>query len=163
MRFLAAREKRLAHMIRTRSATHSKIATRMFDMVAARVPGIAYWPNEQPTSRLDERRFVVDCMYGDKVIEFNGDRWHANPALYAEDAIIRRYGIEKTAREIWRYDESRLATIRTRYDVLVIWESEFKQDPAGTIEKCVAHLKSPATFTENEKEETRWQTRSMTK
>jgi hypothetical protein len=45
---------------------------------------------------------IVDYVLGKKIIEFYGDMWHANPAIYKESQRIPRIG--KTAKEIQTRD-----------------------------------------------------------
>lgn len=71
-----------------------------------------------------------------KIIEFNGDFWHANPEIYDENAIIPLVR-KKFAKEIWMKDQNKLETLRNAgYEVLVIWEKEWKEDNNKTLEKC---------------------------
>lgn len=77
-----------------------------------------------------------------KVIEFNGDKFHANPLLYKENDTPNPYNKE-TSKEIWKRDndKNRKAEING-YDVLVVWESEYKNDKEGIINKCLNFLKN---------------------
>ena len=66
------------------------------------------------------------------VIEIYGDFWHCNPLLYFENDIIKtknRYGKEIFAKEIWERDKIREDHIKSfGYDLIVIWESEIKNE-----------------------------------
>lgn len=76
-----------------------------------------------------------------KIIEFNGDYWHADPNRYGPNDLIGR-GEKRRASEIWESDEQKLACARTEgYDILVVWESEFLNDRERTLIKCVEFLK----------------------
>lgn len=68
-----------------------------------------------------------------KCIEYNGDYWHCNPKFYGPD-YKTHYGY--SAVEIWNKDEKKLMSIKNRgYDVMVIWESEYLENPEDTLKK----------------------------
>jgi len=78
-----------------------------------------------------------------KIIEYNGDQYHANPNIYKSDdyphPFYREYG--PTALEIWRKDKLKLKTANENgFEVLVIWDSEYRVDKNKTIEKCLNFL-----------------------
>lgn len=80
-------------------------------------------------------------MLGDKIIEFNGDYWHANPKIYKKDYINKTLNL--TAYEIWKKDEKRKKYIQKQgYQLYVVWESDYKNDPENTIKKCIEFLTS---------------------
>lgn len=88
---------------------------------------------------LDSYRY--DFCYNNKIIEFNGDYWHANPNTYSEDYYIARK--EKTAKEIWQFDSYKVKHAESYgYKVLVVWESEYNDNPEATIQKCIDFIKS---------------------
>lgn len=75
---------------------------------------------------------IYDIKHGDCVIEFNGDYWHANPKLYEATDLIRGTTVEK----IWHKDEIKIKIAEdSGFRVMVVWESEFKKDKIGTIER----------------------------
>lgn len=77
-----------------------------------------------------------------KIIEFNGDYWHCNPKFYTEYFFNKTK--QKTAKEIWDYDniKNEYASISLGYDVLVIWENDFKQNKEKTIQLCIDFIKN---------------------
>lgn len=83
----------------------------------------------------------VDFAYRDKVIEFNGDYWHANPKKYKADFIVKIS--KKIAKDIWARDEERIKKIIDNgYKVKIVWENDFRSDRNAMIEECVQWLKS---------------------
>jgi G:T-mismatch repair DNA endonuclease (very short patch repair protein) len=85
--------------------------------------------------------FMLDFVLFNKVIEFNGDYYHANPHLYKSDDFIQKYSNGKYAKEIWNYDEKRLTAIKNAgYEVKVIWESDYYANPEKILEECVEFL-----------------------
>lgn len=77
-------------------------------------------------------------------IEFNGDDWHANPKKYLPDAKIPIYeslGHDIKAREIWENDNEKNAFIKKAgYDIIIVWESDYKNDPDKVIKKCIERI-----------------------
>lgn len=61
-------------------------------------------------------------------IEFNGDIFHANPAYYNENDTPNPFK-NNTAKEIWQADKLKNLSLQSLgYKVLIIWESEYKND-----------------------------------
>lgn len=95
-----------------------------------------------------KKLYMFDFFIKDngKVIEFNGDYWHANPKKYKETDIISfPNSVTKSASEIWECDDKkRKLSLQCPYvsDYLVIWESDYIKDKKNTIEKCVNYLLS---------------------
>lgn len=76
-----------------------------------------------------------------KVIEFNGDFWHCNPNKYDENYIHRL--TNKTAKKIWEFDKTKNNfMINKGYDILVIWESEYRINKDEVIKKCIDFIQS---------------------
>ena len=79
---------------------------------------------------------IFDFRIGKKLIEFNGDYWHANPKKYDSEFLVGRNGKRK-ASEIWAADKAKIELAeRNGYQVKVIWESEYKRTPTKIIEEC---------------------------
>lgn len=80
-----------------------------------------------------------------KVIEYNGDQYHANPLIYKENDYPHPYYKENgpSALETWQRDEKKINIAKERgFDVLVIWDSEYRKNKNKTIEKCLNFLKN---------------------
>jgi hypothetical protein len=82
---------------------------------------------------------VFDIKHKNCIIEFNGDYWHANPAIYRDTAIIRG----KTAIEVRTRDMLKLQTAKYYgFKTLVIWESDYKRNKQETIMEVVKWILS---------------------
>lgn len=83
-----------------------------------------------------------DYILSNKIIEFNGDYWHANPKFYKSTDFIS-YPTERIlASEVWLRDAKRLNAVRDLgYKIFIVWENEFNSDPVKKIDECVAFLK----------------------
>ena len=86
-----------------------------------------------------EHNFAFDFTLGKKIIEFQGDYWHCNPEKYSADYVHKTYGI--TAQEVWNKDKIKLECARNHgYEVLYIWELDYRKDREGQIKKCLDFL-----------------------
>lgn len=85
------------------------------------------------------KHYAFDFEYNNKLIEFNGDYWHCNPKQYKEDFYNKSKLL--TAKEIWENDKLKIQCAQKNgYDVLVIWESEYNENPHNTLRKCIKFL-----------------------
>lgn len=88
----------------------------------------------------NKQYYTFDFKYKNKIIEFNGDFWHMNPLKYKETDIHKVS--KKTAKEIWNYDNKKINSIKNNgYDVLIIWENDYKQNKEKVIQECITFIK----------------------
>lgn len=93
--------------------------------------------------RFDERWYKVDFCDEErkKIIEFYGDYWHGNPKKF--NVIDVQIFSGKTYRQIREADAMRENIIRQLgYNILIIWESDYKKYPKETVQKCLDFLNS---------------------
>lgn len=84
-------------------------------------------------------RCSYDFTYDRKIIEFNGDMWHANPLIHDRNYIIPKCKI--IASEKWKIDEEKIRLAESKgYKVLIVWESEYKENKDHIINKCINFL-----------------------
>ena len=77
-----------------------------------------------------------------KIIEFNGDYWHANPLKYSANESFSMKG-GRSAQQIWEADQKKIALAEENgYQVKVVWESEYKKDPDKVVKECAEWLKN---------------------
>ena len=78
--------------------------------------------------------YFLDFICGNKVIEYNGNKWHGDPQKYSsEDVLING----KVAGDVWDRDDKKYAFLRENgYEVLIIWEDEYLLNKSETISKC---------------------------
>jgi G:T-mismatch repair DNA endonuclease (very short patch repair protein) len=78
-----------------------------------------------PSLRVDTKICDIYIPKLNLIIEYFGDYWHCNPLKYDANYINVKKNL--TAKEIWKYDESKLELIKSYgYNLEVIWESELK-------------------------------------
>lgn len=87
----------------------------------------------------NNRGFIFDFVFNDKLIEINGDYWHCNPKLY--DADFYNVSKNKTAKELWEIDARKQEIAEQNgYKLLVIWENDYNINPDLVIKKCLEFL-----------------------
>ena len=82
--------------------------------------------------------YFADFTYHNKIIEFNGTFWHADPRFYNDSMLIRENIL---AKDIHEYDRIKLDELKKHgYDVLVVWEFDYMFDRTAVINKCLDFL-----------------------
>lgn len=126
---------------------YSLISKEVFDAIKESVTDLHYygenemvWATSGPLMGA-QRAICPDLFYRGKIIEFNGDLFHANPSRFTATDTPHPYNKSITAKEIWDNDNLRLEYYKSKkYKVLVIWESEYRQNPTETIKQCIQFL-----------------------
>ena len=89
-----------------------------------------------------ETNFDFVVVNKNKIIEFNGDKFHANPKIYSENQIPIKFEHNSlTAKEIWAKDDIKIEDVKNKgYEILIVWESEYLNDKENIIKKCIDFL-----------------------
>jgi len=80
-----------------------------------------------------------------KMIEYNGDQYHANPSIYGPDDTPHPYHKTKKycASKIWEKDSNKMELAKSNgYDLLVVWDSEYRKNPKQVLQKCIDFINS---------------------
>lgn len=110
----------------------SGIEIALVDGVSTQIPDIKR--NCQIDSRIN-----VDIAHGKKVVELFGDYWHMNPNKYPPTFINASSKLMASIK--WEKDKVRLQKIQDLgFEVKIVWEHDFKQDPDKIIKECVEFL-----------------------
>jgi hypothetical protein len=76
-----------------------------------------------------------------KLIEYNGDIYHANPKHFKSDDCPHPYMKTTTAQMIWNKDlKKEIAAKEKGYELLTVWESDFLINREIVINKCKKYL-----------------------
>lgn len=87
----------------------------------------------------NKKQYVYDINVDKKIIEYNGDFWHSNPSKYSPDFTNPRTKLK--ASDKWAIDALKINYAESQgYQVLVIWESDFKQNKEKVIKECIQFL-----------------------
>jgi very-short-patch-repair endonuclease len=85
--------------------------------------------------------YDVCCSRRNKILEINGDYWHANPAKYDADWINRSTLLSAT--DIWNLDSQKLISARDRgFEVMVIWESDIRANTTEALDAATRFFNS---------------------
>lgn len=125
---------------------YSKVSQELFDTINSIQPrNYQYATLNNEYALQDRGRFYMyDFVDLDskRIIEFNGDFWHANPKKYNKTDYIN---VSKKGRllveDIWKQDEEKLNFARQNgFEILVVWESDYYDNKESIINKCVNFL-----------------------
>lgn len=77
-----------------------------------------------------------DIVHNKRAIEYNGDYWHCNPKTFSENYYHNT--ANKLAKDIWNEDKKKLNLLKKErnIDCLVVWESDFLQQPNKILKEC---------------------------
>jgi len=139
---------RNGNFVKFRKENYSEIEMELFNLLIKRIninENEVYFGENQFFRHFKNlgRTFAYDFVFKKerKIIEFNGDYWHCNPIKYNKN-YFHKY-LQMYAWEIWNKDNIKNnAIIQQKYDVLVIWEFDYKKDKEKIIQECVDFLKN---------------------
>ncbi|MFA5585502.1 MAG: hypothetical protein WDA02_03035 [Saccharofermentanales bacterium] len=76
-----------------------------------------------------------------KIIEYNGDQYHANPKIYESNDNPHPFRKNITAQEIWDKDNNKIQLAHDNgFEVLIVWDSEYKENKEIILKKCLNFL-----------------------
>lgn len=79
--------------------------------------------------------FLVDGVIGNIIIEYFGSTFHCSPLIYKDPNQYCSW-IQRTVQEQWDRDKKRLAVFHKNcYNVIVVWDYEWKQNPQLVIKR----------------------------
>ena len=127
----------------------SSISQELFNKISD-IIGISdsvYYATKNTEYILESDKRIYSFDYTDienkKIIEYNGDLYHANPSMFNEKDTPNPFRKNQYSKEIWEKDKIKIETAESHgYDVLVVWESDYKADKEGIIMKCISFLKN---------------------
>jgi len=109
----------------------SKVSTELFNAVG----GKGRYGDDETTVRGKSKTYRIDYYDSEtrKIIEFDGDYWHANPALYKATDILRN----RPVAEIWEQDQRKMRDLEAAgFTILRISEKDYRENPDEIINKC---------------------------
>jgi len=88
---------------------------------------VAIWLQEEALAFTEQTQvgfYIVDFLVGNKVIETQGDYWHANPSVYSQ--------LDSTQKSNVRRDKAKATYLKNRgFGFLSLWELDLKKNPEG--------------------------------
>lgn len=135
---------------RSKFAGYSKISQKLFQELDEKL-GILASDSKYATKNKEAEIEIIlkngtpkivrpDYLLGKKIIEFNGDFWHANPKMFSKDDFIMK---NIKVKNIWDHDRSRQNALKKNgFDIYVVWEHDYLHNKEKTLKKCLDFLKS---------------------
>ena len=72
--------------------------------------------------------WMYDFKFKNKIIEYHGDMFHGNPKIYEAGDNSHPFRKKITVKEMWDKDKEKSDFLITKgYDILVIWDSEYRK------------------------------------
>jgi hypothetical protein len=126
--------------IRKSGCFFSKAEKELFHAIKQHVPSLSDQISLYRCEISGTKRFYIyDMFYQDKIIEYNGDFWHANPLVYGSD-FSNPYN-KLTQQQILEKDKDKLRVAEeSGYKVMVVWECDYKKDKTRIIQECIHFL-----------------------
>jgi G:T-mismatch repair DNA endonuclease (very short patch repair protein) len=129
---------RINRLKTTKGITKSKAETEILNEMRRIKPELTLI-HQHTLFRDNKKQYIYDISVGNKIIEYNGDFWHCNPQKYPANYINPRTKL--SANETWIKDQAKIQFAQNQgYEVLVIWESEFKKNKEEVLQKCIQFL-----------------------
>jgi len=103
---------------------------------------LGFSPKIEKYLLIKDKAYFFDIYFdgSNKLIEVNGDYFHANPKIYKSTDIISFF--DEPASFLWKKDSLKSKAVQSiGYDLLVIWESDLKKDFANVTNKLLEFLK----------------------
>lgn len=126
---------------------YSKVSQDLFFEIQKRLEGNFKFAksNGELCIREDSNNYYYDFtdINRKKIIEYNGDQYHANPNKYNENDTPHPYYkcVGFSAKDIWEKDRFKIELAnKNGYEVLTVWDSDYKNNKDFTIEKCINFL-----------------------
>lgn len=132
------------HWLNKSNIFYSSISQHLFKKLLEIIPdkqNVNFASHNREKLIRDKKRYFYDFCYKNKIIEFNGDLFHANPNIFKEYDKPNPYNKNLTAKQIWEYDnEKRHIAEKNGYEIFIVWESEYYENPFNIINNCVKFL-----------------------
>lgn len=127
---------------------YSKMSIKLFDELSDY--STEYGANESVISLTSDEylqcgiwNIKPDFLFGKKIIEFHGDRFHANPDMFDDNEYCHPFDKKITAKEIREKDEKRNKILIERgYSIKIVWERDFRSNNEMIIDECKKFLTS---------------------
>lgn len=107
---------------------HSTKGDELMEKLSKDLPFTLLYGDDEKIFTFKNHWYRVDGYIEEKkiAIEFQGDYYHANPAMYKEDYVFNTWGKEYTAKEVWEKDLFRKQELENTYHIKIvyIWEKE---------------------------------------
>jgi len=129
---------------------YSKISQEIFKKIEESINGEFLYAEKGGELKIKKEKggyyfYDFTDIKNKKIIEYNGDMYHANPSKYKADEYPHPFRKNITSKEIWNKDFKKIKTAEDNgFEVLVIWDSEYRykglENKQKVIQKCINFL-----------------------
>ena len=121
--------------------TNSNVSSKekkLFELLAPLIPNLEI----QFKLQYGLNHYKYDFRCGNKIVEFNGDYWHANPAIHEDTDFIKIRGKGSIpVKMLWEKDlEKKKIANNNGFELLVIWEKDFDKNPQLCVDKIISFM-----------------------
>ena len=131
---------------------YSKISQELFDNISNKIPDYlsehTYYATKNKEygkcDTINNTYYMYDFVIStiSFCIEFHGTEWHASPDRYKDTDFVKVRGEGRYAKDIWNADKIKIDfLVDLGFEVMVVWEHEYKKDKDATIRRCVDAIK----------------------
>ena len=124
---------------------YSKVSQELFNRLYNNFINndIRYATLNKEYSILDDNKL---CVYdyvditNKKIIEFNGDLYHANPKIYNSNDKPNPFN-NVSSEDIWKRDKLKYdIAIKNGFELMYVWENEYRKDKEKVFNECLKFL-----------------------
>jgi hypothetical protein len=130
---------------------YSKISQEIFKKIEESINGEFLYAEKGGELKIKKEKggyyfYDFTDIKNKKIIEYNGDMYHANPLKYKANEYPHPFRKNITSKEIWDKDFKKIKTAEDNgFEVLVIWDSDYRykglENKQKVIQKCINFLK----------------------
>ena len=127
----------------------SKVSQDLFKIISEKIKNNEYLffgsKNHEYSIRDNNVNYIYDFtdLENRKIIEFQGDIYHGNPELFTENEHPNPFHKDKSCKDLWEFDAKKANIAKEHgFQILHIWEKEYRQNKDEVINKCLKFLKN---------------------
>jgi DNA-directed RNA polymerase subunit RPC12/RpoP len=95
--------------------------------------------NSQFSIIKNNKSYIYDIVYENKIIEYNGTYWHCDPEVYDSEYFNKKIGSK--AKEIWAKDSEKIKFAKDAgYEIMILWERDYKANKKEKLKECIHFL-----------------------
>lgn len=134
--------------IQSSNSYSSKLANTFFDTLNSKLGNLEIYSSKTKEfglyCNISKKYYFYDFKIKgtNKIIEYNGDYWHANPKLYFINQEIKfPNNVIAFAHDIWEADKYKIdLASRLGYNVYTVWEYDIRQNEEKEINNAITWL-----------------------
>lgn len=129
---------------------YSEISQELFNILTSKYKSNnIFYATKSKEYKIDKSSGIGFWLYdfcdvdNRKIIEFQGDIFHANPKIYESFDNPHPFYKDKSSLDIWESDKFKKEDAeKDGFKVLYVWESEYINDKEGIISECLSFILS---------------------